>query len=65
MLIGQLYEVRDNFGKTVWILIHQAVTCPLELNQPGDVYPLGQDKCILRRRYDILPAGNYKYGRLY
>jgi hypothetical protein len=41
MLIGQLDEVRDDSGKPLRILIHQAVACPFELNQPGDVYPFG------------------------
>jgi len=50
MLIGQLDEVRDNSGKPVRILIHQAVACPFELNQPGVVYSLGENKCILRGR---------------
>ena len=65
MLIGQLDEIRDNSGKPVRILIHQAVACPFELNQPGGVYSLGENKCILRRRYDIFRAGDYKGGRLY
>ena len=65
MLIGQIDEVLDNFGKPVWILVHQAVACPFELNQPGDVYPLGKNKRILRRRYDVFRAGDYERGRLY
>jgi hypothetical protein len=44
MLIGQLDKIRDNFGKPVRILIHQAMACPIELDQPGDVYPLCQNK---------------------
>ena len=64
-LIGQLDKARDNFGKPVGLLIHQAVACPFELNHPGDVYPLGQNKRILRGRYDILRAGDYRGGRLY
>jgi len=65
ILIGQLDEVRYNFGKSVRILIHQAVACSFELNQPGAVNSLGQNKRILRRRYDILSAGDDKGGRLY
>jgi len=65
ILIGQLDKVRDNFGEPVRILIHQAVACSFELNQPGGVNPLGQNKRILGRRYDILLAVDYKGGRLY
>ena len=65
ILIGQLDKVLDDFGKPVRILIHQAVPCPVELNQPGAVDPLGHNKRILRRHYDILRAGDYKGGRFY
>jgi hypothetical protein len=44
MLIGQIDEVLDNFGKSVWILVHQAVACPFDMNQPEYVYPLGKNK---------------------
>lgn len=53
MLIGQLNEILHNPGKPVRILIHQAMACPFELNQPGDVYPLSQNKSIIRWYYDI------------
>lgn len=62
ILLGQLDKVCNNFCKPIRILIHQAVACPFELNQPGDVYIFGQNERVLRRRYDILRAGDYEAG---